>query len=110
LVVLDTGVVLDRVRRKQGISENVTVVSVVEWPPLLRYAGFEGKVYYPRLEDFRVAYETQERLYSSGKMKGFADLLIAAICVNRNERLVTGDSDFGDIAEASDLEVEIVEV
>ena len=43
-------------------------------------------------------------------MKGFADLLIAAICMNRNERLVTMDSDFKDIAGASDLEVEIIEV
>jgi len=110
LVVLDTGVVLDRVRLGQGISENVAVVSVVEWPPLLRYARFRGRVYYPRLDDFRVAYEIQERLYREGKMKGFADLLIAAICINRDERLITKDSDFKDVAEASDLEVEIAQV
>ena len=108
MVVLDTGVVLDRVRLGQEIPENVSIVSVIEWPPLLKYAKFSGRVYYPRLDDFRVAYEIHERLYREGKMKGFADLLISAICVNRNEKLVTKDSDFNDLAEASDLEVEIV--
>jgi len=108
LVVLDTGVVLDRVKLKKEVPENVTVVSVVEWPPLLKYAKFRGKVYYPRLEDFRVAYETQERLYRVGKMKGFADLLLASICVSRNEKLVSNDSDFKDIAEVSDLNVELI--
>jgi len=108
LVVLDTGVVLDRVKLKKEVPENVTVVSVVEWPPLLKYAKFRGKVYYPRLEDFRVAYETQERLYRVGKMMGFADLLLASICVSRNEKLVSNDSDFKNIAEVSDLNVELI--
>ncbi|MDH5686560.1 MAG: type II toxin-antitoxin system VapC family toxin [Candidatus Bathyarchaeota archaeon] len=108
MVVLDTGVVLDRVKLKKEVPENVTVVSVVEWPPLLKYAKFRGKVYYPRLEDFRVAYETQERLYRVGKMMGFADLLLASICVSRNEKLVSNDSDFKNIAEVSDLNVELI--
>lgn len=107
MVVLDTGVILDRIRKRLDIGEDVTVISAIEYPPILEYIGFRGKVFYPRSEEFKLAYEIQERLYRIGKMKGFADLLLASICINRREKLVTKDADFKDIAEASDLEVEI---
>jgi hypothetical protein len=108
LVVLDTNVILDRIKGKSNIQENVTAVSVIELPLILKYVKFNGKVYYPKLEDFKKAYKIQEKLYQIGKMKSFADLLIAAICINKKERLVTKDMDFKDIAETSDLEVEIL--
>jgi len=38
-----------------------------------------------------------------GKPKPFSDLLIAAICINRNEELLTNDKDFNDIAQISNL-------
>lgn len=107
MVVLDTSVILDRIKGKSEIQENVTAVSVIECPLILKYVKFKGKVYYPKLEDFKLAYKIQEELYRIGKMKGFADLLLAAICINRRERLVTKDTDFKDIAETSDLEVKI---
>lgn len=45
MVVLDTGVILDRVRRKQDISDNVAVVTVIEYPPVLTYAVSKSEVY-----------------------------------------------------------------
>jgi len=75
---------------------------------ILKYVKFKGKVYYAKLGDFKKAYEIQEKLYRAGKMKGFADLLIAAVCINKGEKLVTKDTDFKDIAETSDLEVKIL--
>ncbi len=109
MVVPDTGVVLDRLRERQDTRENVTIISTIEYPPILEYTGFRGRVFYPRPKDFKLAYEVQGRLCRLGKMKGFADLLMASICINRREKLLTKDVDFKDIAEASDLEVEITE-
>ncbi|WP_290726625.1 PIN domain-containing protein [Archaeoglobus sp.] len=43
-----------------------------------------------------------------GKAKTFADLLIASICINRNEELITKDEDFLDIAKVSDLKVKMI--
>jgi len=43
-----------------------------------------------------------------GKMKGFADLLNAAIAINNNEELITNDKDFIDIAEVSELKLKII--
>jgi predicted nucleic acid-binding protein len=37
----------------------------------------------------------------------FSDLLIVAICINRDEELVTKDKDFRDIAETSNLKVKL---
>ena len=48
-------------------------------------------------------------LLKLGKPKGFADLLIAAICISRREKLLSKDKDFLDIARISELEVEILE-
>ena len=41
----------------------------------------------------------------SGRPKPFSDLLIAAICINRNEELITNDEDFKDIANISNLKL-----
>lgn len=103
MAVLDTSVILDKIRKKEDIRENITVVSMIEYPPILRYIGFKGKIYYPKLEDFKTAYTIQDKLYQVGKMKSFADLILAAICINKKEELVTKDIDFKDIAEASEL-------
>lgn len=99
--------ILDRITERQEISENTTVITVIEYPPVLEYARFTGKVYYPILEDFKTAHDIQKDLYKTGKMKGFADLLIATICINNKERLITKDTDFNDIADKSSLQVEI---
>jgi len=42
---------------------------------------------------------------SVGKPKPFSDLLIAAICINRNEELISTDEDFKDIANVSNLKL-----
>jgi hypothetical protein len=65
-------------------------------------------VFYPERGDFQLAYEIQEKLYERGKMKGFADLLISAVCIRKDEFLITKDSDFNDIADISDLRMELM--
>ena len=52
--------------------------------------------------DILLSIELQRRLRAVGKSKPFADLLIASICINRNEELITKDRDFLDIAKVSE--------
>ena len=58
--------------------------------------------------DIELVINLQIKLRKLGKPKLIADLLIAAICINRNEELITKDKDFLDIAKVSDLKVNIV--
>ena len=55
-----------------------------------------------------LAIELQMKLRAKGKPKPFSDLLIAAICINRDEELVTKDTDFEDIAEVSVLRLKFI--
>ena len=108
MVVLDTSVIIERVKRKEEIIENITAVTFVEYPKIVYYRKFYGKVLFPDIQDFILAYNIQNKLVKLGKAKSFADLLIASICINRNEELITKDKDFLDIANVSDLKVRII--
>jgi len=108
MVVLDTNIVIERVKRREGINENITAVTFVEYPKVVYYKKFYGKILFPNIDDFLLAHKLQNKLIGIGKAKTFADLLIASICINRNEELITKDKDFLDIAEVSKLRVKIV--
>lgn len=107
-MILDTNIVIKRIRGREVINESITVVTLIEYPYILDYAGFNGDVVFPTIKDFYSAYNIQRRLMSKGKMKGFADLLIAAIAINNNEELMTDDEDFIDIADVSELKLKII--
>lgn len=42
-MILDTNIVIDKVRRKKVINESITVVTLIEYPYILDYAGFNGE-------------------------------------------------------------------
>jgi len=108
MVVLDTNVVIEKIRSKQEILENITEITVLEFPPTLKYQKFYGKIYYLTRKDLELALKIQIKLRRRGKQKPIPDLLIASICINRNERLITKDVDFLDIAKVSNFKVKIV--
>ena len=107
-MILDTNIVIKRVREKKVINESITVVTLIEYPYILDYAGFNGDIIFPTIKDFYSAYNIQRKLMLRGKMKGFADLLTASIAINNNEELITNNKDFIDIAEVSKLKLRIV--
>ncbi|GEM_PF-238416 len=109
MTVLDTCIVMDRIRGKAEIREDITVVTMVEFPPILRYSKFSGRVIYPVQGDYETAYKLQENLRKIGKPKPFSDLLIASICLNREEELVTSDEDFRDVSQVSKLKLKFIE-
>jgi len=72
----------------------------VEFPPVLKYSKFSGRVIYPMQRDYETAYQLQKNLGRLGDLnpKPFSDLLIASMCLNREEELITSDEDFRDIS------------
>lgn len=73
MVVLDTSVIIERVKRKEEIREDITVVTFVEYPKIVRYKKFYGKILFPDIQDFILAYKIQSELVKLGKAKSFAD-------------------------------------
>lgn len=69
------------------INEEVTAVTLAEFPTLLEYTKFQGNAVYPTRNDLDLAIELQRKLKSTGKPKPFSDLLIAAICINERKNL-----------------------
>ncbi len=108
MTVIDTNVVMRRVKTGEEISENITEVTAVEYPPVLSYRKFNGEILLITRRTVAIAIELQRKLREIGKPKQFADLMIAAICIANGERLITYDSDFKDIADVSELEVEVL--
>ena len=103
--VLDTSVLIDKIRKNEEIYENITEISVLEYPPILKYRKFYG---YIKRSDLNLALKIQIKLRKIGNPKPIPDVLIAAICINRNKELITKDKDFLDIAKVSNLKVRIV--
>ncbi|WP_456371175.1 PIN domain-containing protein [Geoglobus sp.] len=106
--VIDTSIAIERYKNGEEIPENITIVTAMEFPPILNYKGLKGKIYTITPEDQVLAIKLQRLMRKIGKPKSVPDLLIAAICINRGEKLVTKDSDFSEISEVSDLTVEIL--
>ena len=47
MTVLDTNILIEKVRRREEIREDITVVSIVEFPQILAYRKFSGRIVYP---------------------------------------------------------------
>jgi hypothetical protein len=45
LAILDTSIIIDKLKNNEQISDNITEVSVIEYPPTLSYAKFSGKIF-----------------------------------------------------------------
>jgi len=108
MVVIDTNIAIERIRSNKEINENITELTLLEHPPILKYKRFYGGIYYLKRVDLNLALKIQIKLRKIGRPKPIADILIAAICINRGETLVTRDRDFLDIARVSNLKVKLV--
>ena len=109
MVILDTSVVIERFKGNEEIIENITVVTLIEFPKISGYKLFEGSVYFPTIDEYALAFELQKKLYERGKPKAFSDLVIASISIKRAEELIAKDNDFKSIAEVSNLNLIVLE-
>ncbi|WP_233437686.1 DNA-binding protein [Candidatus Korarchaeum cryptofilum] len=76
--VLDTNILIEKIRRNEEIWENITEVTVLEYPPVLKYLKFYGKIYYLR-RPLNLALKIQIGLRKLGAQKSIPDILIASI-------------------------------
>jgi predicted nucleic acid-binding protein len=81
------------------------VITAIECPVILEYKGFTGKVIYADKNDLDLAVKLQLELRRRGAMKAAADLIIAAIAMDRQEGLLTADNGFLDISEVGNLKL-----
>ena len=75
MTILDTSIVIDRVKSRKPINEDITVVTLVEYPKIVYYKYFYGGVVFPIRQDFILAYKLQLELFKLGKPQAFSDLL-----------------------------------
>ena len=96
-MILDTSVAIEKIRNNEDIYENITSITLIEYPPILYYEKFHGTVIFADENDQLLAAVLQEKLRRIGAPKSVGDLVIAAICINRAEELVTKDKGFIEI-------------
>ena len=108
-MILDTSKIIERVRDSEEIRENICLISSVEYPPVLNSELLKGEVFTLTPEDQVLAVGIQKELRENGSAEPAPDILIAAVAINRNEKLLTSDKDFQKISENTDLEVEITD-
>jgi len=99
-MILDTSVVIEKVKKEEEISEDITSITLIEYPPIKDYKKFRGKIYFVNEEDQIQAVLLQAKLREIGSPMSVGDLLIAAVCINRNKSLLTKDKDFLTIQKA----------
>ncbi len=80
IVLYDTSIVIEKVKKREEIHGIISAVTIVEFPAILRYI-------------LPFSMQVAGRTYETGKTKELADLLVAAICINRREKLITKDKD-----------------
>lgn len=103
MTILDTSVLIDKIKLRKPINEDITVVTLIEYPKIVYYKYFYGGVVFPIRQDFILAHRLQLELLKIGKPQAFSDLLIAAIVINRDEELITRDQDFKYISDAAKM-------
>ncbi len=88
----DTSAVIELVARRRSVVPGyVSVLTVVEYPPAVRYARL---ILYPEKRDYHLAAKWQTMLRKRGSPLPAVDLVIAAQAYNRGLTLVTLDKHF----------------
>lgn len=100
-MILDTSIVIEMVNNKEEIIDNITIITLIEYPPIKEYDKFKGKIYFANEDDQVLAHTLQIMLRNRGTPMSAGDLLISAICINRDETLLTKDENFLKIQEVN---------
>src|SRR3989344_4796806 len=94
---METRTILDTNIAFEEHEGTITIFTIIEYPPASK-KNFE--VVFPETMDYIVALKIADALRKRGKPLGAIDILIAAMCINRNSMLITKDKDFLSIKEA----------
>lgn len=78
-----------------GASGLTTIFGVIEHPPAIDRC----LVLFPEKADFYRGFELAQKLRLNGTPIGCVDIMVAGMCLNRDFRLLTKDSDFNHVKE-----------
>ena len=51
MVILDTSVIIEKIKNDEQINDNTTEVSVIKYPPILNYGKFRGNMFLIQRKD-----------------------------------------------------------
>ncbi|MBS7638690.1 DNA-binding protein [Candidatus Bathyarchaeota archaeon] len=77
-------------------------MTFVEYPRIVHYKRFRGRVIFPIKGDYLLAHKLQLELLKMGRPQAFSHLLTAAVVVERGEELSTYDEDFEQISAVAE--------
>ena len=89
-VVFDTNQLIDASRKdKFDLQGLTTIFNVIEFPNATKFE--ELTVLYPTLEDFQESADISLSLFRKGTPLPAVDIMVAAMCIQRNFMLCTRD-------------------
>ena len=44
MTILDTSIVINLIKNRKTINEDLTIITLAEFPPILEYSKFNGKI------------------------------------------------------------------
>jgi len=101
-ILYDTGSLIKAYKKRKRLMGYTTILNVVEFPKLLELKLI---VIYPSKSDYNIAIKLSKDLLKIGKPIPAIDIIVAAVALNRNMKLVTTDNHFDIIQEIkSDFE------
>jgi len=95
-ILYDTGSLIKAYKQRKRLMGYTTILNVVEFPKLLER---KLTVIYPSKSDYNLATKLSKDLLIIGKPIPAIDIIVAAVALNRNTKLVTTDNHFVAIQE-----------
>jgi len=103
---MEKGKVIDINQLIDGKTGVTTILNVIEYPKSLEKEGLQ--VIWPTKSDYLTAIDLMVLLLEAGKPIPAIDVLLSAICLNRDMTLVTKDKHFEDVKSVKqELSLEI---
>ena len=90
-ILYDTSRLINAYKQRKQLRGYTTILNVVEFPKLLE---LKLTVIYPSKSDYNLAIKLSKDLLKIGKPIPAIDIIIAAVALNRNMKLVTTDNHF----------------
>lgn len=92
----DTNVLINAYQTRQPLDGSTTILNIIEFPKGLE---LNLQVLLPSKSDYVLAVKLSKDLLKTGKPIPAVDIIIAAIALNRNLRLITKDGHFNFIRD-----------
>jgi len=94
--IYDTSSLINAYKQRKRLTGYTTIFNIVEFPKIL---DFKLTVLYPSKSDYNLAIKLSKDVLRIGKPLPAIDIIMAAMALNRNMKLVTSDKHFAVIRE-----------